>query len=192
MAKKPENPDQPEEDRVELESLFKRYYPKVVYFFMSFGLDKEEARDLAQETFLRAHRGSDSFRGDARESTWLFEIARNIFKNQLRDNATLKKRRIEVSLSQSSSQDDSATDPALEVEDPRPLPDKIALDHERAARLARAVESLSPQQRQCVELRLADLKYHEIAAIMLISIETVKSHLHQARHALRPALRDLD
>lgn len=190
MAKEPENSDRPEHKRGQLQAVFDRNYHKVVAFFTRGGVPAESARDLAQDTFLRAHRGWEQFRGDAKEETWLFEIARNLLKNWYRDRSALKKQGIEVPLD-ATSQDE---------ENPRPKPELIdqglqALDQviasERKERLLDAVAQLPGQRRQALKLRHQGLQYSEIAAVMGLSIETVKSHLYQARETLKKTLADL-
>jgi RNA polymerase sigma-70 factor, ECF subfamily len=60
-----------------LEELFKRHYVRVARWCFRYTNDRESAADLAQEVFLKAHRNFDSYRGQARFSTWLYSIARN-------------------------------------------------------------------------------------------------------------------
>lgn len=170
----------------ELEALFRRNFKKVYYLFVRFRVEEEEARDLAQETFLRAHRGWAGYRGEASESTWLFEIARNVFKNYIRDRNALKKRGQEIPLG--ATTDEEGGPPELELADPDPLPLDRLLKAERKHLLLEAIEKLPSQRRQCVTLRLRGLQYNEIAVLMALSIETVKSHLYQAREALRQHL----
>jgi RNA polymerase sigma factor (sigma-70 family) len=63
------------------------------------------------------------------------------------------------------------------------------IERERRAALLKALKELPPQMRICCELRyIRGLKYHEIAAVMKVSIETVKAHLHQARKRLQEIL----
>jgi len=60
-----------------LEELFKRHYVRVARWCLRYTNDRESAADLAQDVFLKAHRNFDSYRGQARFSTWLYSIARN-------------------------------------------------------------------------------------------------------------------
>ncbi len=171
------------------EGLFRRNYRKVYYRFLGWKTGPDEAEDLAQETFLRAYRGISDYRADASESTWLFEIAHNVFKNYLRDKKAKKRDAPEISLDANTSGEEK-DGPALELPDPDPLPLDLLLDAEILRRLRQAVAKLPTQRRQAVELRLQGLQYNEIAPLMGLSIETVKSHLHQAREALRKELGD--
>lgn len=178
------------EGGVDLDALFRRNYGKVMNYFLRVGIPtREEAADLAQETFLRAFRGRAGFRGDSSEDTWVYEIARNIFKNWIRDRNALKHRGIEVPLDPPPEQEEEL--PGLDLEDPDPLPLELVMTAERRERLLEAVKDLPASRQMCVRLRLKDLAYEEIAAIMAVSVETVKSHLYQAREALRKVLSDL-
>lgn len=188
MAKEPQNPDPPDQDGTTLESLFERHYRGVVYFFLRAGVPTDTANDHAQETFLRAHRGWGQFRGDSSRSTWLFEIAKNVYKNWIRDGKALKKQGTEVSLDQSVGETEDEPHSQIDPEDSRPLADAILQSAQNTDTLMAAVESLPTQQRQCMKLRLRGLKYQEIASILGISVETVKSHLFQARDALKKSL----
>jgi RNA polymerase sigma-70 factor (ECF subfamily) len=150
--------------------LFDRHYEEAFRFFIRRGFGKEEARDLAQETFLRALRGLESLRDPASARTWLFSIATNVLRNELRRRAAHKRNSEEES--REIRQEDEDT-----------------LDQERRELLAAAVRGLPPQMRRALLLRFAsNLKYREIAAVMQVSIDTVKSQLAQARARLRKQL----
>lgn len=167
------------------QKFFDEHYDVVFYWFRRQGLDPETGRDLAQETFMAAYKGFDSFRGEASPRTWALRIARNRFRNHLRDNATQKRKHQEAAPVESKDGDIEV----LEVADPKaPNPESDLLDREKNKELHGALDALPTQMRQCLELRLSDLKYREIAAIMDISVETVKSHLYQARQRLRKDL----
>jgi RNA polymerase sigma-70 factor (ECF subfamily) len=187
VAKEPNNPDSKDGGATTFEALYQRFYRRIVYFFQQRGLKPEDAAELAQETFLRAHRSWQGFRGDASRETWLYEIANNIFKNWIRDRNALKKQHTEVSLSPSPDSEDAPA-PESTLRDPGDLADQKAIDAELIGQVRSQLPQLPPQRRQCLELRLRDLEYQEIAKIMGISIETVKSHLYQARETLRKLL----
>jgi RNA polymerase sigma-70 factor (ECF subfamily) len=163
------------------EDLFQRYYRPVVAFFVRRGFSSDESRDLAQETFLRVYRYWERFRGDSTETTWLFQIAANLYKNTLRSLSAQKRDREEVSLESAEPRlvDVEADDDVLST----------MLRGERANLLRAALDELPPQMKRAVDLRVVgDLKYREIAEEMNVSIETVKAHLYQARQHLRDRL----
>lgn len=175
----------------DLQQLFERYLPAVVYFFQRKGFTREESRDLAQETFFRVHKGMSRFRGEARVETWLFKIAGNLALNARRYEGAGRRQHEEVSL-----------DVLLETGQPvfgrepaggDPVADPLAdlLQKERVERLRQALDDLPAKMRRVLRLRLEqDLKYREIAALEGISIETVKAHLFQAKALLAARLAD--
>ncbi len=166
------------------ERLFERYYRPIHGFFSNRGFGGEDCRDMAQETFLGVYRSLRDFRKDASEETWLFSIATNVWRNRLRRRSAGKRQRQEISL-------------ALVEADRQPLPSNEpgsnplheALDDEKTRMLQEAIRDLPTQMQRCIFLRVEqDLKYREIATIMQISIDTVKSQLFQARARLRNRL----
>jgi RNA polymerase sigma-70 factor (ECF subfamily) len=162
--------------------LFDRHYEETLRFFFRRGFRGEEARDLAQETFLRALRGIDSLRDPASARQWLFSIAMNVLRNELRRRAA-PKRSSEGQLREIRQEDEDT----VEAEAPDVL-DGL-LDRERRELLAVAVRGLPPQMRRALFLRFdSNLKYREVAAVMQVSIDTVKSQLAQARARLRKQL----
>jgi RNA polymerase sigma-70 factor, ECF subfamily len=183
VAKPPEKAHQPESEPDSFETIYARCYRKVVYYFLHRGIPAEDARDLAQETFLRAHRGWQEFRRQSSSETWLYKIAENIFKNWIRDRRALKKQGTEISLTANPDSEETSLEAVLP--DDGPGADLKAIESENLEMLRELVGKLPPQRQICLQLRLRDLQYEEIAAIMGISIETVKSHLYQAREALK-------
>lgn len=170
--------------------IFEGYYRPLFRFFEKRGFPAPESHDLTQETFIRVYSGMEGFRGDAPLEAWLFQIAANVFKNTLRERAAQK--RAGHLLSLVSPADDADRDAISETklvdrEGRDPL-DEV-LQEERIAKLREAIASLPEQMRRCVMLRVyQDLSYGEIATVMRLSVETVKSHLHQARRQLRSKL----
>lgn len=173
----------------EFERLFERYSQPVTSFFARRGFSPEECRDLTQETFLGVYKGMERFRRDSSVETWLFTIAANIWRNELRSRSADKREGQEVSL------DSQRDEPGLHLvtrssagED-----DPLAglIEKERSSRVRRALEELPPQMRRCLVLRIdQQLKYREVAVAMRVSIDTVKSQLFQARERLREMLMD--
>jgi RNA polymerase sigma-70 factor (ECF subfamily) len=172
-------------------ALFHRYYPSLLRFFARRGFSPETCEDLGQETFIRVFRGIGAFRGEARFESWLFKIARNVYLNELRRQDTRKHKATELPLDVLIAAEDAADGPqarmpaALEA----PASPEDALVRAQLGELADGLARLPTQMRQCMMLRVGqDLRYREIAEVMGISIEAVKSHLHQAKARLRPLL----
>lgn len=132
--------------------------------------------DLAQEVFLRIHRGLPYFRGDARLSTWIFRIVANIC-GQERDPAATG-----VSL-------DDRDGPGGAIQ-PGHV-DRAFGDFELRDRLDKAIERLSPQARLLVAAHyLRGVGYEELADALGIPLGTVKTQLYRAKRELRRLLAD--
>lgn len=191
--------DEPEEDRREdwaaqwqgglgrddlFRKIFDRHFRQVYAFFIQRGFSEDEAYDLGQETFVRAYKNLDTYRGESHFGTWLFQITTNVYRNEVRSRLTHKRGAAEVSL-------DAETDsrhPSSQIQ-ADPLDEVLSAERQRV--LNAAIRELPPQMRRCVELRiLQDLKYREIAELMRVSIDTVKAHLFQARQLLKSKLGD--
>lgn len=165
--------------------IFEAYYPWVRRFFGRLGYTPQDSEDLAQETFSQVFERLGSFRQDGAFKSWLFAVAANLHRNEYRRRHRDKRNAPEVSIDSAADADGSPPDPAS----PEASPDRVFFERERHAALARAVEDLPPQMRHVITLRVdQDLKYREIAAVLQISVETVKAHLFQARQRLRTAL----
>ena len=133
----------------------------------------EDARDVVQETYLRAYRSIDRFRGDARFSTWLYRIVANC-------SATHLSRR------QRHRHDELASD--HDLIDTRPEHDPVLQGDlaELRASLDAAIADLPPRLRAVVVLRdVYDLPHEAIAKELGISVTAAKVRLHRARQRLR-------
>ena len=123
-----------------------------------------DADDATQETFVRAWRALDGFRGEARLSTWLIRIALNVSR-------TAGAGREAVSPLEHAAHLAGEGEPA----------DDAAERHDAGRRVRRAVAQLPPRQREVVALKaFSDLTYEEVAAAMGLTVGAVKAHFHQA------------
>lgn len=149
--------------------------------------DVEEARDLTQETFLRAFQAIAHFRGEADLRTWLYRIAINQARNRWR---WWRRRRRERTVSLDASENDETQPLGLRLCDTSQAdPEQNALQRERELQLRTALGSLRSSYREAVILRdIEGLSYEEIAATLEISIGTVKSRLARGRLELRRKL----
>jgi len=149
--------------------------------------DPEEARDLTQETFLRAFQSIARFRGEADLKTWIYRIAVNQARNRWRWWRR-RRRDATVSLDATDNWRDQPLVASLTNLD-APNPEQETLAHEREARLHEALQGLRPSYREAVILRdVEGFSYDEIAATLEISIGTVKSRLSRGRLELRRKL----
>lgn len=169
--------------------LFREYYPRVRAFFAKRTGSPTEIEDLAQETFLRAHRGRVPFTRSAAFEAWLFEIAGNVWHNAWRDRHAAKRTGQEAPLELLDSVP-AALASLARPGGPAPRDPLLAcLDRERLALVAEALKSLPEKMRLCAILRHHhDLRYREIADVTGIGIGTVKAHLYQAHKKLKDLL----
>ena len=149
--------------------------------------DAEEARDLTQETFLRAFQSISRFRGEANLKTWLYRIAINQARNRWRWWRR-RRRDATVSLDGSDRPDEQALTVRLRNE-AAVDPEQETLAHEREQQLREALLGLRRSYREAVILRdVEGFSYEEIAATLQINIGTVKSRLSRGRLELRRKL----
>ncbi len=135
----------------------------------------EIARELTQDTFLRAYQAIRTWRPEARFLTWLFRIAHNLALDHLR---RAKHVRLEP------------LDEGLDVPDPAPGPEKQLETRQRARELERALATLAPAHREILLLReIEEMSYEDIAHALDLNLGTVRSRIARARTALLAALR---
>jgi RNA polymerase sigma-70 factor, ECF subfamily len=141
---------------------------------------EEDARDVTQETFLRAFRALGGFKGDAKFSSWLYRIALNLCRDWMR-----KERRAPVvAVPEGVEVDELAADqgPTETVED-------LAARAELGREVAKAMEFLPAEQRQAIILKeYHGLTFQEIADLMRCPLSTVKTRVYQGLSTLRKQL----
>src|ERR1044071_9425649 len=146
--------------------------------------DSEEARDLTQETFLRAFQSIARFRGDASLKTWIYRIAINQARNRWRWWRR-RKRDVTVSLDATDEQREKPLASTLPSNDDL-NPEQETLARERENQLRDALLGLRRSYREAVILRdVEGFSYEEIAGTLQISIGTVKSRISRGRLELR-------
>ena len=171
-------------DNGAFEELLLLHQKKVYNLCLRMSANPDDALDLSQEAFIRAWRSLGQYQFEASFSTWLFRLTSNICIDFLRR----KKRRQETSLTE--SYDDSDEGAELSVPDAQPGPEQQAMTNETKLELARAMEQLSPEHREILQLRvIEDLQYEQIADILGVRVGTVKSRLARARLSLRKILK---
>ena len=148
--------------------------------------DADEAREVAQDAFVRAWRAIGSFRGDAKFSTWLVAILINLCRNRRRSWARQRQVTI-VSLDAPGGEDDDP--PELQVADASPDPSVRALRAEQRKQITAAIAMLDDDSREVIVLRdMQGLAYEDIARSLACELGTVKSRLARARGKLRSLL----
>jgi len=164
------------DDRNEqFEELF-QYYPAVVKLLRTLGLDPEDARDLAQEVFVRVYEHMGAYRGEAKLN-YVLTIARRLAYNLTRDRHAAKREGVTV-----------PTDDILDLSDKSDLADKSMERRESGERLQRAIDQLSREDQMALRLQLAGHSLEDIAPVLGITISALKSRLNAARKKLRELL----
>lgn len=146
--------------------------------------DADAADTLTQECFLRAYKKLETFRGECRIETWLLRIAVNLARDYGKNRRTSFWRRL-VGLEGTEESENR------QVLGSQPSPERVLLAREELEAVWAAVDSLSQQQRAIFLLRFTEeLSLAEIAAIMKLSVGTVKAHLFRATARVRETVRD--
>jgi RNA polymerase sigma-70 factor (ECF subfamily) len=139
---------------------------------------EEEARDVAQEAFLKAYRSLGGFKREARFSSWLYQIATNLCRDRLRRRKT----RATVSL-------EEIEENGRVMVEARPGAHDRLLQMDLARAVRRAVDALPDEQREVVILKeYQELTFLEIAQALDVPVSTVKTRLYRGLGQLRRRL----
>ncbi|HEX9424060.1 MAG TPA: sigma-70 family RNA polymerase sigma factor [Pyrinomonadaceae bacterium] len=146
----------------------------------------EEARDLTQETFLRAFQSIGRFRGEADLKTWIYRIAINQARNCWR---WWRRRRRDSTVSLDATQGQSKQTLMATLAESSENPEQQTLAHERELALRSALQRVGRVYRETLILRdIEGFTYEEIATTLEINVGTVKSRLARGRQELRRKL----
>jgi RNA polymerase sigma-70 factor, ECF subfamily len=163
-----------------------RYQVRLLNFVYRMIGDRERAEDLVQEAFLRVHRHLDRFDRSRKFSTWIYTIASNLAKNELRNRRRLPLLIMEHFRGPQAREDNRP----LEREDPANRPDELFRRRQLQELVDRTVAQLAIRHREVFVLReLEGKSYEEIAEIMHCNLGTVKSRLNRARLAFAELIR---
>lgn len=175
-------------DTAAFDFLVIKYQRRVIRLLSRIVRDPAEVEDIAQESFLKAYRAIEQFRGDSAFYTWLYRIAVNTAKNYLFSRG---RRPIPISDLNTNSEDGESFD-LQAVSDTSETPEGVMLGMQIAEAVNRAVEKLPKELSMAVSLREMDgLSYEEIAEVMNCPIGTVRSRIFRAREAISEELRPL-
>jgi RNA polymerase sigma-70 factor (ECF subfamily) len=160
------------------EQLVERYQRRLLSFVNRTIGDRERAEDLVQEVFIRVHRHLLRFDQSKKFSTWIYTIASNLAKNELRNRS-----RNPLILFQTIKKNWEADHRPLQFEDHRQRPDDLFRKRHLRDMVEWAVEQLPEHHRVVFVLRELEGKtYEEIAEITACNLGTVKSRLNRARN----------
>ncbi|HLU66723.1 MAG TPA: RNA polymerase sigma factor [Kofleriaceae bacterium] len=164
------------------EVLLTRHRKPVYNFILRFVGSRETAEDLMQETFLRVIKGAEAYQRQAKFTTWLYTIARNLCVDQSRRAKHRKAQSLDAPMSSSA---DSGT--LLDV-----LPaadmgsDRKVVSRQLHVRMHEALARLSDEQREVFLMReFLDMPFKEIADVVGVPENTVKSRMRYALEKLR-------
>jgi len=164
-------------DRRALGKLLERHQGAVYRFGMKMCGESEDAKDVLQETLFAAARTLPDFRGASSVTTWLYTIARSF---------CLKKRRTSKFAPERIESLEAQAEASFEIPDVRRTPEEDAAARQLRGVLDAAIAELDPMYREVLILRdVEGLAAAEVAEVLGISVEAVKSRLHRARIAVR-------
>lgn len=160
------------------DELVDRYQKRLLNFVYRTIGDRERAEDLIQEVFIRVHRHLHRFDQTKKFSTWIYTIASNLAKNELRNRS-----RSPLVLFQTIKKNWEADHRPLQFEDPYNRPDDLFRKRHLRELVEKSVAALPEHHRAVFVLRELDGKtYEEIAEITGCNLGTVKSRLNRARN----------
>jgi len=151
---------------------------------MSVLKNPDDAADLAQEAFVRLFRALPQYNGESRFTTWLYRLVVNLGRDELR------RRGRQVPIALSATDDDSQDDLASVADDDRWSDPSLALDsRELRDNVRRALAQLEEHYRLVLTLYyFDDMKYSDIAEVLDIPLNTVKSHIRRGKERLAALL----
>ena len=164
-----------------------RHYDRIFSRVLQLLNNKQDAEEVTQDAFIRAHRGLKNFRGDASFSTWLYQIATNLAHNRYW-YWFRRKRDQSISLDQPQCEDGSLTlENVMPCADENPA--EAVVTQEFVDRVSACMQYLNDKHKEVLILRnVKNLTYDEIAQQLEISVGTVKSRIARARESLRSHL----
>ena len=171
-------------DEVACSELVSEHQRMVVQLAVNLLGDRDEALDLSQEVFLRVFRNRERYRKSGKFSTWIFTIAVNLTKNEIRSRV-----RYRGTFSLDAMDEDSGGQ-GVSFPDSRPLPDEDLNATEIGRKVAEALHKIPARYREAVVLRdVEGLSYEEVGQILRIPGGTVRSRINRARLMLKERLK---
>ena len=163
--------------------LVNRYRDRLMNFVYRFVNDYEQSEDIAQETLIKLYTHKHYYKNIAKFSTWIYTIAANLAKSELRK----KKTRKVTNLSQMSTEEREYELPAVQPDTDQSIESEFI--HKR---IQAAIQKLPLHFRTVTILRdIQELSYEEISKIVDVPLGTVKSRINRARIQLQKELKDL-
>jgi len=166
--------------------LIQKYRKPIVNFMYRMVHNQAIAEELAQEVFLRVYRSRETYRAEARFSTWLYRIATNLGVNYARDN---RHERNASTIYLDAADEETGTTP--DVADSTPGAEVSMLRRERMNAIRQHVMALPERQRMAVLMhKYEDMDYRQIGDVLKLSESATKSLLFRAYQTLRERLKE--
>jgi len=174
-----------EDDAFEI--LVNRHQTSVLNLIYRFIGDRTQAKDLAQEVFIRVWQAVGSYQPKAKFTTWIYRITANLCINELKSS---RRRKLFQFLRFGEDQENTIEEVLV---DASPSPEDLLLSREQSRRISDALQSLPANQRMALVLRRYDnLSYQEIAKILNCSVSAVESLLIRAKRTLQEKLKNYE
>jgi RNA polymerase sigma-70 factor, ECF subfamily len=174
-------------DEAAFVEIMQRYHGRIFGLAHNLLRNAADAEEITQDTFIRAHRGLATFRGDSSLATWLYRIALNLSRNRYW-YFFRRRRQDSVSLERPLSDESEATFADFIAADSQ-NPVQETVTQEFTDLIAECMEKLDARHREILTMRnILNLPYEEIARALGINVGTVKSRIARARENLRKLL----
>jgi RNA polymerase sigma-70 factor (ECF subfamily) len=166
--------------------LVEKYHKKLTRLLARMVRDQSEIEDIVQDSFIKAYRAINNFRGDSAFYTWLYRIGINTAKNHLVSLGRRPKAMNDVEIEDVENFEDGQELRNLET------PENSMMTGEIVTTVNDTIESLPDELKEAISLREMDgLSYEEIAELMQCPIGTVRSRIFRAREAIAEKLKPL-
>jgi RNA polymerase sigma-70 factor (ECF subfamily) len=173
-------------DEAGFDYLVQKHHRPILHFLFRMVHNQAIAEEMAQEVFLRVYRSRESYRAEAKFTTWLYRIATNLAVNHARDN---RHERAAQYVYLDTPDQETGTKP--DVSDDEPLAEERMLREERMRAIREHVKALPERQRMAVLMhKYQEMDYREIGAVLKLSESATKSLLFRAYQTLRDKLKD--
>jgi RNA polymerase sigma-70 factor (ECF subfamily) len=166
--------------------LVEKYHRPIIHFLYRMVRNQAVAEELAQEVFLRVYRSRQSYRAQAKFTTWLYRIATNLAVNYARDT---RHERSAQTFSLDAPDEETGTKPEVAGDE---ISAELSLVRKERMRAIRAqVMALPERQRMAVVMhKYQEMDYREIGVVLRLSESATKSLLFRAYQTLRDSLKD--
>jgi RNA polymerase sigma-70 factor (ECF subfamily) len=174
-------------DESVFEILVERHQTSILNLIYRYTGDRTQAKDLAQEVFIRVWKSAKTYKPEAKFTTWLYRITANLCFNELKAS----RRKKWFSFNRLDEDGEHTLEETLA--DSAPSAEDLLLEKERTRQISEALQSLPDNQRMALVLkRYDDLSYQEIAQVIGCSVSAVESLLVRAKRNLQEKLKNFE